>query len=167
MQKMVKALRMLTVLMIVGAIFGTLIVTFRAGLLTVYGDATLVLDGLQGEAFFNLPERIIAFLSRVVFILGLYRLWLLFGEFSAQRYFSTVAIGHLRAFAGFFALGLALQIGLEISSFLWHDDSLEADHAHAFNISQLFYLIFSLIFFMIGHILGHARENEEELDSYF
>ena len=164
---MVKTLRMLTLLMIAGAIFGTLTLTFRGGLLTFYGDARLVLDGLQGEEFFNLPERIIAFLSRVAIIFGLFRLWRMFGEFGAQRYFSHTAIGHLRAFAGFIALGLMFQIGLEISSFLWHDDSVEADHAHAFNISQLFYLIFSLNFFMIGHILGQARQNEEELDNYF
>lgn len=167
MDKTVRLLEIATVLIIIGAIIGTVIITFFGGFFTVYDGATLILDGLQGEAFFNLPERVIAFISRLVFVVGLYRLWRMFGEFKVQRYFSREAISHLRAFAGFIALGLVLQLFLEISSFLWHDDTLEADHAHRFNISQLFYLIFSLTFFIIGHILGKARKNEEELDSYF
>ena len=167
MQSMIIILRILTLMMIIGSVFGTLTVTFWGGFFTVYDGATLVLDGLQGEAFFNLPERIVAFFSRALFILALYRLWRMFGEFGAQRYFSAKAISHLRAFAGFVTLGLILQVGLEVSSFLWHDDRLEAEHAHTLNVSQLFYLVFSLTFFIIGHILGQARQNEEELGTYF
>lgn len=164
---MLKAMQFLTFSMIVGATIGTIVITFRGGFFTVYDGATLLLDGLQGEKFFNLPERIIAFLSRAIFIFGLYRLWRMLSEFTKGRYFSEAAIKHLRAFAGLVALGLVLQIGLEVSSFLWHDDRFEADYAHRFNLSQLFYLVFSLTFFMIGHVLSEARKNEEELDTYF
>ena len=156
-----------TLILMIGSTYALISITFLDGFFIRYDGADLALSGLPGEQFFNPAERGIAFVSRVVFIFSLYHLWRLLWAFTRKDYVSAKSIARLRAFSGFISLSLALQLSLELSSFLWHNECCEAAHAHTFNVSQLYYLIFSLTFFIIAYILGQARKNEEELEAYF
>lgn len=86
-----------------------------------------------------------------------YRLFRLFGEFAAKRYFSNAAVNHMRVFAGIYALTSLLVLFVDAIS----SDKLSLQ---ASNISNF---MFGLIFLIIAHILAVARKAHQELDNYF
>lgn len=86
-----------------------------------------------------------------------YRLFRLFGEFAAKRYFSRAAIYHMRMFAGLYVL----------LSFIFLVVTTDYRDRLFISSSALSHFVIGLIFLSIAYVLAEARKAHQELDDYF
>ena len=122
------------------------------------------IGGTDGEANYGWFLYTLTFISRIIYLYGFYRLWLLFRAFDQKQYFARKTIQHLTIFSGCFLAFTALRIIVEtsyVNFYVLEHGSVE------FGNEYLGDLFLPVLFFIVAHVLNEARKSEEEMENYF